>query len=197
MDIETSPLVIGAPLQGGFYAGQIRIADALHILIVSPKTGELASAPWHAKAADVADATSFFDGAANTAAMLGAECPHAIAVRNLEIAGFTDWYLPSRDELELLYRHFKPTTETNYVHRHGDNPSSVPAGYPYTEALPAQTPALAFQAGGAEAFEDAWHWSSTQHSRNNAWGQYFDDGDQYDGVKSYEGRARAVRRFIP
>ncbi len=49
----------------------------------------------------------------------------------------------------------------------------------------------------AEAFEPAWHWSSTQYSRNFAFFQGFDDGFTLNSYKSWEGgRARAVRRFL-
>jgi hypothetical protein len=50
-----------------------------------------------------------------------------------------------------------------------------------------------------ETFEvKAWYWSSTQCAgySDYAWGQGFDDGNQDDGNKSFEGRARAVRRFL-
>ncbi len=48
----------------------------------------------------------------------------------------------------------------------------------------------------AEAFPRAWYWSSTQHSRHDAFIQHFDDGFTYCYGKSWEGgRARAVRRF--
>ena len=46
-----------------------------------------------------------------------------------------------------------------------------------------------------EVFEPGWHWSSTQYSRDNAWGQYFSGGTQFGHDKSCEGHARAVRRF--
>ena len=48
-----------------------------------------------------------------------------------------------------------------------------------------------------EQFDNAWYWSSEQHASHsvNAWNQTFCNGLQgYDG-KSYEGRARAVRRL--
>ena len=47
-----------------------------------------------------------------------------------------------------------------------------------------------------ERFQEAWYWSNTQHASGSiyAWGQDFNDGFQYDFSKSYEGRARAVRR---
>ena len=127
--------------------------------------------------------------------MAEAGSPVAKAAQALSIGGFTDWYIPARDELELLYRHFKPTEETNYVFRNGDNPSSLPVGYPYAEDSPLQTAVDAFREGGEHAFEDSWYWASTQYSRDNAWLQGFDDGGQNDNGKADEGRARAVRRF--
>ena len=45
-------------------------------------------------------------------------------------------------------------------------------------------------------FEPGWHWSCTQcaASPSHAWSQSFNYGYQYSLHKSYEGRARAVRR---
>lgn len=40
-----------------------------------------------------------------------------------------------------------------------------------------------------------WYWTSTQDSANDAWCQGFDGGLQYDLTKSFEARARAVRRL--
>lgn len=42
---------------------------------------------------------------------------------------------------------------------------------------------------------DEWHWTGTLHSDSDAWSQLFHDGNQGDFSKSYEVRARAVRRF--
>jgi hypothetical protein len=45
-------------------------------------------------------------------------------------------------------------------------------------------------------FQPAWYWSSEEYDGGScAWGQGFDDGYQIGIRKSYEGRARAVRRF--
>ncbi|MFZ6727394.1 DUF1566 domain-containing protein [Undibacterium sp. MH2W] len=48
-----------------------------------------------------------------------------------------------------------------------------------------------------EHFDSAWYWSNTQtaHYTDYAWMQYFDDGFQDILHKSYEYRARAVRRI--
>ena len=137
----------------------------------------------------------FFDGLSNTQAMAEAGSELAKWALALNINGQNDWYLPSRDELELLYRHFKPTDEENYVYRSGDNPSSLPVGYPYALHLPGKTPVELFREGSSEALEDALYWSSTQYSAINAWYQYFYDGDQNLANKGNTGRARAVRRI--
>ena len=189
----------GDPVGGGFYAGQIRQADGLYILVVAPKDGgEHEDTVWNANTKRVDDARSFFDGEANTIAMGRSGSALALWAVGLGINGLDDWYLPARDELELLYRNLKPTTESNYVWRAGDNPSSVPAGYPYTETSPAQTAVAAFQAGGAEAFDDeSYYWSSTQSESYSydAWVQSFGNGNQYDYLEDDEFRARAVRRM--
>ncbi|HET9678962.1 MAG TPA: DUF1566 domain-containing protein, partial [Gammaproteobacteria bacterium] len=46
-----------------------------------------------------------------------------------------------------------------------------------------------------ELFEKCWHWSSTQYSADDAWGQGFGNGGQNGIHKYYECRVRAVRRF--
>jgi len=204
-DVPTEP---GTPFAGGFYAGRLRVGDALFALVVAPKERGYASGKWldipdsddgegddDAPATNVPGACSYCDGLANTNALAEAGSPIANWARGLAIGGHTGWYVPSRDELELLYRAFKPTTRENWTWRHGDNPSSVPVGYPYSETAPKQTCAPAFQQDGAEALEPAWHWSSTQYSGVYAWCQYFNFGYQNYDLKSYEGRVRAVRRI--
>ena len=189
------PTTIGAPFEGGFYAGTFSKGGDMFVLILSPKAqGRHAPIAWGSYGQKLDGADSFVDGLANTQAMAKANLPLATWALGLNIDGFNDWYLPSRDELEMLYRAFKPTADENYVYRHGDNPSSVPVGYPYTKAFPAQTALTAFAAGGAEAFDDEWHWSSTQFSAGNAWIQDFNGGyqDAYDEVS--EARGVAVRR---
>lgn len=62
--------------------------------------------------------------------------------------------------------------------------------------LPARREAALCYATVPELFEKAWHWTSTQASPDDAWIQYFDVGTQYDGLKDYLLRARAVRRAL-
>ncbi len=193
-------ILVGDPLGGGFYAGQIRQADGIYALIVAPKDGgEHDDVVWSSDRSRVEGALSYFDGAANTAAMAEAGSDLAKWALGLQINGYHDWHLPARDEAEIIYRNLKPTDEDNYVYRSGDNPSSVPVGYPYTATSPTKTAAAAFQSGGAEALDDeSYYWTSTQYAgySDNAWIQYFDGGGQGSDLKVYEFRARAVRRLL-
>lgn len=194
---RTNLPAIGAPFEGGFYAGLFALNGETYGLIVSPRAeGELEESRWGKYGHDLAAARSYNDGMANTQAMADAGSDLGRWMLALDIAGFTDWYLPSRDELELLYRNLKPTEQQNYCSfRDGDNPSSLPAGYPYTEESPARTTCTAFADDGEQALAPRWYWSSTQCSPNVAWIQGFADGLQSGYRKYDEHRARAVRRF--
>ena len=63
--------------------------------------------------------------------------------------------------------------------------------------LPALRELKTLYANGCDQFDaDRWYWSSTQFSRNYAFGQHFHDGFTYNLDKSWEGGcARFVRRF--
>lgn len=192
--ILTIPPVIGEAYGGGFFAGLIRIGSSTYGLIVAPKNGGEIVGEWGPRKA-IDGALSFFDGHANTQAMADAGSEIATQVRALDINGNTDWYIPSRDELEVCYRNLKPTDDSNYCDS-GDNPSAYLPSYAYSIDTPAQTTAEAFR--GAQAFDPVWHWTSTQYAGNAsfAWGQGFTGGGQDYDVKGYEGRVRAVRRFL-
>jgi hypothetical protein len=188
------PAQIGAPFEGGFYGGQIRSGAKTFAVIWAPKALGETKAAWLPKRKLVPGATSCFHSMDNTRAMAEAGSKLARWALALNIDGHTDWCLPARDVLELAYRHLKPGTDENSASfRDGDNPSSIPPGYPYTDEAPTQTTVAAFQDGGNEAFEQSWYWSSTQYSEDYAWGQDFDDGFQDSYGKSYEAQARAVR----
>lgn len=47
-------------------------------------------------------------------------------------------------------------------------------------------------------FKPGWHWSGEQHeaTADYAWNQHFPDGYQNCSLKSWTGRARAVRRLV-
>jgi hypothetical protein len=197
--VKVSTPALGAAFGGGFYAGQINLSGTIFALIVAPKeVGEVSEKAWHKDEVAVDGAKSYFDGLANTNAMLEAGSDLAKWARDLRISDNDDWYIPSQDELEILYRNLKPSTRENWCYaRSGINLSSVPSTYPYTPKSPVQTDIAPFQEGGEQAFETDWYWSSTQHASNSdyAWCQHFTNGNQYGNSKNNELRARAVRRI--
>lgn len=195
IDINTTlSIAHGTPFEGGFYGGNINIHGIPHAVVWAPKAQGETKAIWLPSYTDVPNAASCFDSMANTRAMAEAGSPLAKWALGLDINGLGDWCVPARDVLELGYRYLKPTDyENSCSFRDGDNPSSLPPGWLYTEASPAQTTVEAFREGNPEAFEASWHWSSTQCSDSYAFLQYFHDGGQYYGGKKSEGRARAVR----
>jgi hypothetical protein len=126
--------------------------------------------------------------------------------KGLNIGGFTDWYIPAKNELEILYYNLKPTTTTNSNFNApppGNNPNAIPprTGYNSTASPatnPAQTTNALFQSGGSEAFTTADAcWSSTESSINpsGAWTQFFGNGVQGNGFKNNSLYARAIRRI--
>ena len=157
----TTPPAIGRfwAEQGGVYAGLMRghgdVPD-YHLIVAAGAEGHHKGLEWGGGGITVEGASSDFDGLANTLALFHAESKHPAAefAASLLIEGHSDWYLPSRRELRLLW-------------------CTVP-----------------------ELFEGGWYWSSTQYSAFDAWDQGFGDGTQSGNVKAYEGRVRAVRRFL-
>lgn len=192
--IQTPFPAIGEAYGGGFFAGLIRIGSNTYGLIVAPKDGGEIVGEWGPRKA-IDDARSFFDGHANTQAMADTGSDIALWAYSLKIGDNSDWYIPSRDELEVCYRNLKPTDYSNYCGS-GDNPSAYLPSYAYSIDTPAQTTAEAFR--GAQAFDPVWHWTSTQYAgyASLAWVQYFYDGLQYNLDRGYKGRVRAVRRFL-
>jgi hypothetical protein len=199
VSIDLPPSVPGIPLEGGFYAGRILISGILYALIAAPKAeGERKAGAWSKSYDSVPGALSWNDGAANTAAMAESGSTLAKWAKDLTIGGYSDWYIPALDELEICYRYLKPTAEPNYLwSRSGINVSAVPPTYPYTAELPAQTQNDLFVAGGSEAFADEIYWSSTQLASDShyAWGQDFSYGSQDYWGKDVQVKARAVRRL--
>ena len=199
---------VGTPYGGGYIAGFIsHTADGnpTHALIVAPRaTGATgtgytltANLQWKTTTTTTIGTTSNFDGAANTAAMVTAGIANHPAAQfcvNLSIGGFTDWYLPSRYELDIAYFNLKPSTTENNT-SWGTNVYSVPRrNSNWTAAYPQQTALTAFNTS-AEAFVAAIHRSSTEFSATNGWHLYFDSGRQSGGSKTSLLCVRAFRRI--
>jgi len=197
------PTVPGQAFGGGFYAGKIRYADGDYLIIVAPKSAETSLSHKTANTATTGT-SSYHDGLANSNNMNNATHPAAQYCRAYNGGGFTDWHLPARDQLELLYRNLKPDTTANITGArsesgsYGDNANSVPVGASYTPGSPAQTAAAAFRTGGAEAFTvPTYYWTSTEYapSTNYAWIQRFSDGFQLGFTKTNAYLVRPVRRL--
>jgi hypothetical protein len=202
------PAVIGEPFGGGYFAGYIsHTADGnpTHALIVAPRaTGATGTGytlttnlAWKTANSGTAGTTSPFDGAANTAAMVTAgiaDHPAANFCVGLSIGGFTDWYLPSRYELDVAYFNLKPSTTANNT-SWGTNVYAVPQrNSNWSAAYPSQTSLTTFNTS-AEAFIADNHWSSAEANATNAWGLTFAGGNQFFPTKTSVFRVRAFRRI--
>jgi len=221
---------IGAAYGGGYVAGKI-VSDydgLTYGLIVSDGSGDsnlmgAGTLAWRTAQTAVTSTEgvppmTLADGRANHNAILAVgNLSQFPAVQWIEtncntgegLNGHTDWYLPSRDELELLYRNFKPTTTANNDGNrsstssyygadgavHGTNANSLPAGAGYTTTDPAQTARASFAESGADAFTASYYWSSTEANSSNAWCQNFTNGYQNPNTKTGTLYVRAVRRI--
>lgn len=200
--LDFIPTVAGTPFGGGYYVGRITPGDGFtYALIVAPKaSGEnLSGLVMKTSGTSTPGTNSVWNGAANTAAMIAAGAaahPAANFCKGLSIGGYADWVLPAKNQLELLYRQFKPGVTVNDT-ASGANSSSDPAGYNYTTGAPAQTAIAAFKAGGSEAFTTGgfnYYWTSTEGSNGKpGWLQRFDDGYQATSINGTGGMVRAVR----
>jgi hypothetical protein len=201
--------ILGLPIDGGYFAGYIshtQDGNPTHALIVAPAaTGASGTGysittnlQWKTTATSTTGTDSVFDGFANSQAMNNATHPAAQFCRSLTIEGFSDWYLPAKDELEIAYFNLKPTTQSNVTGQATNiNPYSVPLRtVNYTTTNPAQTLVLLFQSGGQEAFSTNNHWASTQFGVN-VWYKLFSIGNQAsNGNKTVETvSVRAFRRI--
>jgi hypothetical protein len=112
------------------------------------------------------------------------------------IGGFNDWYIPAKNEMEILYRNLKPTATPNTT-TSGANANAVPSATSnYTAGWPVRTTNTLFQSGGAQAFSAAGYWTATEYGPQPwfAMTQNFSDGNQVQVGKSIGVYARAIRR---
>ena len=192
--------VVGSVLGGGFFAGQISTAGngiADYNLVVGPvASAQSTSKQWKIVNTTTAGTTSVIDGPANSVAMNDVTHPAALFCEAVTTGGFTDWYMPAKNELEVCYYNLKPTTDINNT-SFGTNTNAVPSrGSNYTTGTPAQTSATNFKNTGSEDFASNFYWSSTGTTAPYAWAQRFYNGTQYDAffTKDTALYVRAIRR---
>ena len=83
---------------------------------------------------------------------------------------YNDWFLPSRDELDLMW--------TNLADSNGDGQNTGPS-----------------DPNNLGDFANSYYWSSTETDNDAAWTQNFTNGNQNGGNKNYLIIVRAVRAF--
>lgn len=194
------PSVIGQAYGGGYYAGQIGVSGvATHYLIIAPKASGETVLRWKNAASDTPGANSVIDGPQNTADMVAdgssTVYPAAHFCNDLVVGGYSDWYMPAKNEFEVCYYNLKPTTDSNNT-AFGVNANAVPArASNYTAGTPAQTSAVIFRSGNSEAFQASFQWASTEASTTRGWVQQFLDGVQNDTDKNDLNYLRAIRRI--
>ena len=207
------------------------IAAAWKVIVAPRAQGEAGSLQYKtANTADPVACRTLTNGPVSTAAMEALNAGTVVYPmarwatdinNNGGINGYQDWYIPARDELELLWRNLKPVTNNNFVGdrpvsaftynrdanistlgQNGTNDNSEPIGAAYTATVPTQTAATPFRSGGTEAlaFGNAAYWASSEFSAVSAWSQLYSTsspGAQSTNNNKNSGyRARAVRRSI-
>ncbi|MDB2555739.1 DUF1566 domain-containing protein, partial [Flavobacteriaceae bacterium] len=178
---SVTPVTLG-PYPGDFHQGGV-----IFYIFVDGDTGYIAGET-HGLIAAVADqssgirwyngsyvttgatGTAIGTGSANTDAIIAAqgatETSYAAGLaRAYTGGGFTDWFLPSKVELNKMYLNRAIINITASAN------------------------------GGSNFSTNYYYWSSTEGDYDSAWIQYFNNGNQYGSNKGYAYYVRAVRAF--
>lgn len=197
----------GEYMHGGYYAGgNIIVGGVEYAVIIAPR--EYGQHPdglqYKTQRTEDPTADSRHDGKQNANRFIDNRWPAGRYCNTRIITGYSDWHLPSRNELEICYRYLKPRTFSNFTGAgiHGRNPNSNPVGEEYTEDDPSQTSVSEFKEGSDQAFtfesdgiQQRRVWTSTAPPSlpERAWVQDFANGQQTTFSKTDIRRVRAVR----
>jgi hypothetical protein len=202
----------GTAMDGGYFGGQINDGGIVYNLIVAPKaTGENTSGlAWKNAASSDTNPPSQNETYGFPMSQVGfaagaATYPALHWARSVTASGYNDWYVPAKNELEVLYYFLKPDPASGGTANNtssGSNPNAVapePVSTNYTATNPAQTTSSLFVSGtGTEAFSTSGpFWTATESSgvTTSVWRQYFDVGTQGTVNKtSVANSVRAIRR---
>ena len=202
---EPPPTVIGQAYGGGYYGGKINVSGTQYYLVVADITvGQVYAKKW-ATTDTTTGITSVINGPSNSASLsaLGSGYEAARFCEDLNTGGYTDWYLPAKNELATIYYFLKPSTDLNNT-ASGSTANAVspqPVSTNYSSGSPAQTSATNFQNGASSqefsitGGSNGGYWTSTENGFNTGWRQAFKNGDQdYYTKNTVEFFTRAIRR---
>ena len=194
---------IGDAYGGGYYAGDISTTGngvANFRLVVGPQSSAQTFGQWQTSNTSGTGSTSFINGPANSANLNSPTYPAAYYCEGLTVGGFSDWYMPARDEFEVIYYNLKPTTTSNNT-SFGANAYSVPTRTTnYTAGTPPQTSVAAFKSTGSQFLNTSgnpYYWTSTEYTgeaNGQAWRFDASTGATPTAGMSNNGYTRAVRR---
>lgn len=220
VDPSMPPLGVpyGTFTDGGFYTGNIIIDGNMYAILVSPRaggeSGRLNFKP--TATTDGANAASLNDGWKNTNLMNDAAHPACQWARQQVINGYNDWYIGSRDEMELIHRNLSShakATDNNAIstrsaqagdisNANGQNSNSYPVGAAYTAKDPGIGQSVDFQYNGAEALyvlngpQYYWTTSEVSSAPTTMWYHGSVNGLQATAGKGSNSYVRLIRRKL-
>jgi hypothetical protein len=194
-------VAFGAAYQGGYFAGQISTTGngvATHNLVVAPKSSGESILLWKTSATPTSGTDSVIDGPTNSSNMNNASHPAAQFCEGLTIGGYSDWYMPARNELEICYYNLKPFNSVNDI-TSGANTNAVPSRpNNYTGSIPDVTTAVDFQYPNSQAFTPfgtgPLYWASTSIGVIASFQGFSNGGQGYTSPDTTPFSVRAVRR---